>query len=533
MKSSYRYLITYIFASITVGCSPSRHKAAADSEVYKILKGAEYAVFQKQTDFSINTKYSQLSPSQVSNSYLRENSNVKGNVQMSLDQVLSYATKNSRRYQNEKERLYLTALTLSDSKNTYRIQGRSSFSTDAQRTSGEERIGSVGANNGLSKVLKAGGSISLSLANDLLRYFTGDPRKSAGSVVRVNILKPLLRGRGSDVAAENLTQSYRNVIYSLRNYSHYQNTFSQDIVVNYFQLLQQKREIANELNNFESRKANAEYLRARSVDRASPQEVSDSEQGQLQAKNRYVNAQSRYATALDEFKLKIGMPSGIELKLDPTELTRLEKSGLRSVNLTFPKAYQLALSHRLPFINGIDEFEDSKRQVTVAANQLKTNLNFLGGASLTSTGNSLDRLNLKNLSASVGLELDLPVNRRRERNQYRRSLINFERSIRNLSEEYSGLQNLIKLRFRQLEQSRQNYEIQKGSLALARKRVEGNKLLLKAGRVIFRRLSESQDALISAQNAVTTALVDYQEARLRLYVDIGTLETTKPQYWIK
>jgi len=127
----------------------------------------------------------------------------------------------------------------------------------------------------------------------------------------------------------------------------------------------------------------------------------------------------------------------------------------------------------------VDEFEDAKRSVKVAANQLKTDIDFAARLSLASTNNSLDRINLKNLSTSLGLELDLPINRHRERSNYRRSLINFERGIRKLDEEYSSLQNLIKLRFRQLEQSKQNYEIQRGALSLAEKRVEGNELLLK------------------------------------------------------
>jgi len=68
---------------------------------------------------------------------------------------------------------------------------------------------------------------------------------------------------------------------------------------------------------------------------------------------------------------------------------------------------------------------------------------------------------------------------------------------------------------------------------LAQKRVEGNQLRLKAGTVIFRRLSESQDALIAAKNAETRALVDYLGARLDLLVDLGVLESDQQRYWLK
>ena len=35
------------------------------------------------------------------------------------------------------------------------------------------------------------------------------------------------------------------------------------------------------------------------------------------------------------------------------------------------------------------------------------------------------------------------------------------------------------------------------------------------------------------QNAVTAALVDYQDARLQLLLDIGALDTDMPKFWLK
>ena len=84
-----------------------------------------------------------------------------------------------------------------------------------------------------------------------------------------------------------------------------------------------------------------------------------------------------------------------------------------------------------------------------------------------------------------------------------------------------------------MEQRRENYEIQKNALELATRRVTSTTLLLEAGRAEVRDLVDAQDAQISAQNAVTTALVDYQESRLQLLLDIGALHTAEPQFWLK
>ena len=58
-------------------------------------------------------------------------------------------------------------------------------------------------------------------------------------------------------------------------------------------------------------------------------------------------------------------------------------------------------------------------------------------------------------------------------------------------------------------------------------------MLLEAGRAEVRDLVEAQDAQISAQNAVIAAITDYQQSRLQLLLDVGALDTTVPQFWLK
>jgi hypothetical protein len=46
-------------------------------------------------------------------------------------------------------------------------------------------------------------------------------------------------------------------------------------------------------------------------------------------------------------------------------------------------------------------------------------------------------------------------------------------------------------------------------------------------------VSEAQDAQINAQNSLTSAQVDYLDARLQLMLDIGALDTTQSKFWLK
>ncbi|MDA7935312.1 TolC family protein, partial [Akkermansiaceae bacterium] len=455
-------------------------------------------------------------------------------VTLSLDEALTYAIANSREYQSEKEKLYLTALTLTGERHNFRPNFFGGTRTDYSRLSDGERTGTASSDVGANQALLAGGSLGINIANDLLRYFTGDPRRSAASVLSLNITQPLLRGAGQKIAAERLTQANRNVVYAVRDYTHFQNTFSVEIVNDYFDLLQQKNVIFNEYNNYESRRANREYLTARE-DRESPEAQGDAEQDELQAKNRYISSITSYRNSLDRFKITLGLPQTTELQLEDKEIDLIRKAGAKSLHLVSQEAFLVALDHRLPLFNQIDRFEDNKRQVAIAANQLKADLNIVGSSSLANDGGATDYtdFDFKNVRTTVGLQLNLPLDRLRERNNYRATLINFESATRTLGQNFDELRNLLDLRIRELEQFRQTYQIQQNAVVLAKKRVEGNQLRLKAGTVIFRRLSESQDALISAQNAETRALVDYLSARLNLLIDLGVLQTDQKRYWLK
>lgn len=519
---------------LLLGCSADYYQKQADQDVYAILQRVENDIFGKSSDFSIKTSHSGQKPKSVTTRKILDRSSSGKTIKLSLDDAISQAIAQSREYQSQKERLYLSALTLTGERHRFKPNFFGRSGADYERARDGERSGTVGTDIGVDQALKTGGSLGISIANDLLRYFTGDPRRSAASVLNLNITQPLLRGAGRGVAAENLTQANRNVVYSIRDYAHFQNTFSVGIVTDYFDVLQGKDVILNEYSNYQSRKVNVEYLSARS-DRESPESVGIAEQDELQAKNRYIRAITNYRTSLDRLKITLGLPQTTQLKLDDSEIAKLRKGGVKPLALGPNQAFRIALSHRLPLFNDLDRFEDRKRQVCIAANQLKADLNIVGSASLANNGEATDytKFDFNEIRAHVGLGLNLPLDRLRERNQYRATLINFEASIRDLSLSFDELRNLLDRRIRELDQFRQSYVIQKNAVSLAKRRVEENQLRLKAGRVIFRRLSESQDALIAAQNSETSALVNYLQARLNLLLDLGVLDSGQEEYWLK
>src|SRR5690606_15021144 len=109
--------------------------------------------------------------------------------------------------------------------------------------------------------------------------------------------------------------------------------------------------------------------------------------------------------------------------------------------------------------------------------------------------------------------------------------VNFEADIRNLALDLDSLKDQIERGVRTLEQRRQNYLIQQNALELANRRVESSLLLLEAGRGTVLDLVDAQNEQISAQNSVTSALVNYQATRLELLLTIGIVETESAKFW--
>src|SRR5204863_6867606 len=209
-----------------------------------------------------------------------------------------------------------------------------SSSGSVTRTARGEKYVSLVNKIGVSEVLKTGGALSVNLANDILRYYTGEPRRSVLSLVSVNVAQPLMRGFGrNNPAVESLTQAERNVIYAVRNYSYFQDQFALEITNDYFDLLGQKDVIRNRYTNYLGRVQSTRRLEARAHDRERLQDVDQARQAELTARNNYVNAVATLRNSLDSFKIKLGLPVGEKVTLDDHALHQLEQTGLIAASM--------------------------------------------------------------------------------------------------------------------------------------------------------------------------------------------------------
>ncbi len=515
------------------GCTSKAYRRRADNDVYDIVAEVEMEIFGKTSDFTIETPYTDRDPEEISVEEIFAERDRDAEITLGIEDAINTAIRHSRAYQTEKEQLYLTALSLTGQQYAFSPQFFAGASGTRERYKNGEKAETGSGEAGLGLLLKTGTNISASIATDVLEYLTGDPRKTASSTLRFSVFQPLLRGADKVAIAENLTQAERDVIYAVRDYSHFQNEFVKDIVIDYFRLLEQKASVINTYNDYKSRQVTTRYLRARSVDREKALSVNQSEQAQLSARSRYINAIVRYKNTLDNFKTTLGLPQTVNLKLEDAALDDLREAGLILYEMNAQEAFSIAVKHRLPLLNAIDRYEDRQRKVRVAADRLRAQLGLAAVTSLDSEGiDEYDQFNLDDVRTTLRLSLDLPIDRLMERNAYRSILIRFESQLRSLSKTLDDLRSLIDRSIRELQRLKENYQIQTNAVFLAETQVNGALLSIESGKAIFRDLEEAQDDLIQAQNAQTAARVDYLSARLDLLLDLGILNSELDRFWL-
>ncbi len=529
------------FAVLLAGCGTRHYRKSADKDVYRIIDQVETQIFKRTNAFTIDTPYSARDPKTILPGEIIEDRLATNRRVINLRETLDLAVRTSREYQNQKEQLYLRALALTGQRHRFTPNFFGSINPSwSGDGNGNVDLDALKPEAGFSQAFKSGGSLSVKLVNDLMRYYTGDPGTAALSVMSVDIAQPLLQGfgRNSD-AVEALTQAQRSVIYSIRSFDQYQRQFAVDIVNDYFSLLGQKDSVRNNYTNYLRRVETRRYTEARAVDRVRQSEVDDARTQELNARIMYVNSVAQYMSQIDAFKVTLGLPLKEDLYLDDGDLRELSTAGLGAVPIDRDAGFRIAVSKHADILNAIDSFEDAKRQVRLAADKLKPGIRFQGSASyaVQDSTNSWSyhyaRFNPDQFRYNFGLQIDLPLDRLAQRNDYRGTLVDFERELRQLGLTLDTFKERIDRGLRTLEQRRLNYISQLDALEVARRRVENDTLLLEAGRTDVQKLRQSQDALIQSQNDLVFTMVDHLQARLQVLLDLGLMTTDHPSFWLQ
>lgn len=434
---------------------------------------------------------------------------------------LTYATANSREYRTRMEELYLAALDVTLERHL--LSPRPFVTQDLVYSGGQADVAYASALTattaaGVRQRLPYGGEVVAQTLVTFVNALTdaADSGESAAIVLSGSI--PLLRGAGM-INLENLIQSERSVVYSVRSFEEFRRTFALDVASAYFRVLTRQQLVNNRRTQLANFKLLLERTRALyAAGRISFLEVQRSGSAYLRAENQLTDAEAQYRNALDDFKVQIGMSPLVDLEVVPVQLETAAPDLSGDI-------YAVANRYRLDLQTAKDRIEDARRGIENSENGLLPDLNLTGE---TSIGNRADtafsrQFNADGVQYRAGVRLDLPVDRVAERNVYRRSLIDFERARRNYELLRDNIEADVRASVREIKSSQAQLDIQFRAIELARRRLEFANELLRQGKIEARDLVEAQTDLLEAQDEYDTARADLQIALLRFMRDSGTL----------
>lgn len=498
------------------GClSPEGARQEADEEVYPLVLSRRAELGLEAPPLTIEPN-----PDSLRQRLLRGEPGPAG--ALSLSQCLEIAADNNRDYASRKERLYNSALDLTLER--WRFGWREDLSGSASVLGTGDEAESAQASGGfsLTKLFGSGANLVLDIGTNMARSLTFSEDWNPVGDVGFSITQPILRGFGSDIVLEPLTQAERNLVYEVRAFERFRRTFAYDTASRYFNLLESYQRLANQEANFKS----LETLTLRNEKLAEAGRLSDIELGQarqneLSSRNQLVVSRASLQSQIDDFKLFLGLPIETSLVFDPRVLESLETGS--GGDVTEDVAVRYALSNRLDHATVLQQFEDRKRAVKIAADQLRTGLTVSAGAGLSSTASKPLDFDLDNADWAATLSWDLPVDVLPERNNYRESLINLQSAARSCEQSADSITADIRDEIRVTLASREAYEIQRRAVELAERRIQSTRLKLDAGRSTTRDLLEAENDLLEARNNSTSALIDYTLNRYALWRDLEIL----------
>ncbi len=252
----------------------------------------------------------------------------KGVVRLDQNKAVEIALLDSREYQTALEAVYLTALGLTLNRYEFDVRwfARNATTYTHFGSSGlpnETNTLQSDTNVGFKRSLAAGGQLLVDLANSLVFEYTGGT-----SVVRSNLavalIQPLLRNAGRYVRLESLTQAERDLLYAVRDFARFRKSFWAQTAVQsggYLDLLLSLQTLrnnqANEKRQEENYRLSNELFRG---GRASVIEFDQYFQSLQAARLSVIDAEASLESALDSFKLRLGLPPRLKVELDDSLL---------------------------------------------------------------------------------------------------------------------------------------------------------------------------------------------------------------------
>ena len=536
----FRALTTIYILSVFViwigGCTPAQYAEQADKDAYKVLGGGEKRVFGEADSFDVGYNPLGAGPNQPLKPIHIGNKVIgfeKETAQLTVGDCLQIAFRNSRRYQNQKEVLYTSALNLA---NTRRGWDTMLLGGDIDADASFERIRNIGTNKsasaGIGPTLTQrfinGGVLTFAATLDWLSDVTmGSNTNVVNSLIQANFTQPLLRGAWRGLAYEDQYRRERNFLFAVFDFDRFRQTFAAGIYSNYYSVLRQKDQLTNEKANIERLKQTYMVTKAKSDEgEVSPIQTDQAESDYLTAEISYIRSKQSYQNSLDGFKITLGLPIEANIGVNyPQAWNELNAQPLKSIPFKDENnAVDIALAVRPDVLTQRAGVRDAERNLVIAADAFNPQLDLAIGLNVEGTPErDFTNLQFHHATQFAGVTLNYQLDQTDNRDTYRRTLIACDRAYRDLSQFLDNVRLDVRESYRQLLQSGESYDIQKRNVKVAKRRSLLASYQQKEGLASARDVLEADRSLLNAQNGQTGSRISYATTRTTFLADMGML----------
>lgn len=301
----------------------------------------------------------------------------EGRVTLSLENAVLLALLHSRTYQGARETLYLSALdvtgqrfrfdtrfSLTNTTTETALGGKRGSGNALSSTTGSSGAAPVARNSNSRTTVESqtdlqinhrtatGADLVVGLANSILFDISGGSDTVVSSVVNFGVVQPLLRFGARDFVLEELTQSERSLLADVRRMKQFQQGFYIDTVSGrsiaegpsrgaggggapqiaggatgadgFLGLLQDRQQIRNQESSVAAlRDSLAQLQAAFDAGRINNRlQVDQARQALYNGQSALLNAYAGFDTTLDSYKVSLGLPPDLEIKVEDVLMDR-------------------------------------------------------------------------------------------------------------------------------------------------------------------------------------------------------------------
>ena len=247
-------------------------------------------------------------------------------------------------------------------------------------------------------------------------------------------------------------------------------------------------------------------------------------------------ARGRLSVLLNRF-------SGTLLELSLAKASaRLESIVMGEIRILPTEAAGIASENRMDWKNNRARLVDVWRNADLAKDDLRTDLDVVLSGTLGSNSMGAGQFESDESLLRVGLELDTPLSKVRERNRYKAALLRYQQSRR----AYLAFEDSVIRAFREHQRLSKlfqlNFELSRAAVRGAIAQVDLARMRLdeppKPGRnaqfgaTTARDLVNALNDLLDASNSFVEVWMGYEAMRMRYAYDLGTMKLSDNGVWV-